>query len=172
MMTPTQKNTDLTKNIRDHSGRKFVLLLATVILLIWAALWIGFRHWKSGYEQRAVIGRRAAERVRPLVDSRPPGVDVWEWEDTVDHAEAMLIAVTGSNLLSANQLRELTDQVDTLVDTTRNDPSRAADDLRSFWDDIARRAGPVADIYGRPRLVRDPKTKIHEDTQDRQIPGP
>lgn len=136
------------------SGRKFVIGLTIVVLLSWGALAVGFRIWKSNYEGRAAAGRVSAARIRPLVDARPPGVEVWVWEDTVDHAEAMLIALTGSNLVSVSQIQEISARVDRLVDESKKDPAQAIALLRAFWDELAGRAGPVADIYGRPALLR------------------
>lgn len=149
------------KIMHDHepqpvtgSGRKFVIGLAIVILMIWGALYLGFRAWKTGYEGRAAAGRVSAARIRPLVKSRPPGVEIWEWEDTVDHAEAMLIALTGSNLLSVPQIQELSARIDTLTAEAAREPSRSVEFLRAFWDEVSKRAGPVSEIYGRPELVR------------------
>lgn len=136
------------------SGRKFVIGLAIVILMIWGALYLGFRAWKAGYEGRAAAGRISAARIRPLVKARPPGVEAWVWEDTVDHAEAMLIALTGSNLLSVEQIQELSARIDMLTAEAERDPAKAVDLLRAFWDEVSKRAGPVAEIYGRPELVR------------------
>jgi hypothetical protein len=97
----------------------------------------------------------AAAAIRPFVDSCPPEVDIWIWEDTVDYTEAMLIAVTGSNLLSDAQLQELSDRVDSLVQSTRDNPSRSVEFLRLLWDDVVKRAGPITEIYGRPPLIRN-----------------
>lgn len=136
------------------SGQKFVIGLAVVILLIWGTLYLGFRTWKAGYEGRAAAGRVSAARIRPLVKARPSGVEVWEWEDTVDHAEAMLIALTGSNLLSVEQIQELSARIDTLTSEAERDPSRSVELLRAFWDEVSKRAGPVSEIYGRPETLR------------------
>ncbi|MBI1325652.1 hypothetical protein GC170_21010 [bacterium] len=136
------------------SGRKFVVGLTILILMIWGALYLGFRAWKAGYEGRAAAGRISAARIRPLVNARPPGVEIWEWEDTVDHAEAMLIALTGSNLLSVDQIQELSARIDKLTEEAQRDPSRSAELLRAFWDEVSKRAGPVSEIYGRPKTLR------------------
>lgn len=136
------------------SGRKFVICLTIVILMIWGALYLGFRAWKAGYERRAAAGRISAARIRPLVNARPPGVEIWEWEDTVDHAEAMLIALTGSNLLSVDQIQELSARIDKLTVEAQRDPSRSTELLRAFWDEVSKRAGPVSEIYGRPKSLR------------------
>lgn len=135
------------------SGRKFVIGLVLVILSIWGLLYLGFRTWKAGYEGRAAAGRAAAARIRSLTEARPPGVEVWVWEDTVDHAEAMLIALTGSNLLSVEQIQELTGQIDELSRTAADNPAQSIKLLRDFWDALSKRSGPVAEIYGRPQSL-------------------
>lgn len=137
------------------SGRLFIVLLVTAILIFWGMLTLGFRSWKAGYDQRALVGRETARHIRPLVQSRPGSVSVAQWEDTVDHAEAMLIAVTGSNLLNIQQMQQLTEQVDALVAQAGTDPGRGPALLLELWESLARRAGPVADIYGRPALVKE-----------------
>lgn len=137
------------------SGRLFIVLLVTAILCFWATLTLAFRAWKAGYDQRAVVGRETARHIRPLVQSRPPSVSVVQWEDTVDHAEAMLIAVTGSNLLKVEQMQQLTEQVDSLVGQAAREPNRGPSLLHELWESLAKRAGPVADIYGRPALVKE-----------------
>lgn len=140
------------------SGRKFVIGLVLVILSIWGLLYVGFRTWKAGYEGRAAAGRVAAARIRPLTQARPQGVEVWVWEDTVDHAEAMLIALTGSNLLSVEQIQELTGQIDELTRKAADNPAQSIQLLKDFWDALSKRSGPVAEIYGRPQalLTEDP----------------
>lgn len=136
------------------SGRLFIVFLVAAILIFWGLLTLGFRSWKAGYEQRAVAGRETARHIRPLVASRPERVSVAQWEDTVDHAEAMLIAVTGSNLLNIQQMQQLAEQVDRLVAQAAAEPDRGPAMLLELWESLARRAGPVADIYGRPKLVK------------------
>ena len=136
------------------SGRLFIVMLVAAILIFWGLLTLGFRAWKAGYDQRAVVGRETARHIRPLVQSRPDTVSLAQWEDTVDHAEAMLIAVTGSNLLNIQQMQQLTEQVDTLVAQAKADPNRGPALLYELWESLAKRAGPVADIYGRPQLVK------------------
>ena len=138
----------------DHSGKKFVLALAVAVLSIWGLLYLAFLSWKSGYVERAARGRETASLVRALTASRPPDISVWQWEDTVDHAEAMLIAVTGSNLLSDSQMEELSVRVGSLVRSAEERPERSVSLLREFWDEVARRAGPIAEIYGRPQALR------------------
>lgn len=143
------------------SGKIFILLLIASILAFWGLITLGFRAWKAGYDLRAVIGRETAQAIRPLVQFKPKTVTVAQWEDTVDHAEAMLIAVTGSNLLNANQMRELKAEIETLLAEAGKEPDRAPSLLRKLWDGLARRAGPVADIYGRPALVQSAETQPH-----------
>jgi len=148
---------DKTGSAWTGSGRKFVLGLVLAILMLWGLLYLGFRSWKAGYEGRATAGRAAAARIRPLTQARPPSVEIWVWEDTVDHAEAMLIALTGSNLLSVAQIQELTGQIDELTRQATEDPAKSIPLLKEFWDALSKRSGPVADIYGRPEsLVSGP----------------
>ena len=111
-----QPNTRSIPNPADQisgtSGRRFIVLFTITILIFWASLWVGFRFWKSGYDQKAQVGRETARHIRKLVEARPAGVSVAVWEDTVDHTEAMLIAVTGSNLLNLEQIQALTVEID------------------------------------------------------------
>lgn len=162
MATPKLRRTLPENNDRSpetgFSGKIFILLLIASILAFWGLITLGFRAWKAGYDQRAVIGRETAQAIRPLTQFKPEAVTVAQWEDTVDHAEAMLIAVTGSNLLNANQMRELKAEVETLIAQAEKEPGRAPALLRQLWDGLARRAGPVADIYGRPALVQSAET--------------
>ena len=136
------------------SGRRFTVMLIVAILIFWGLLTLGFRAWKTGYDQRALAGRETARHIRPLVQFRPETVSVALWEETVDHAEAMLIAVTGSNLLNINQIEELATQLDTLVAQAKTEPARGPALLYELWESLAKRAGPVADIFGRPELVK------------------
>lgn len=137
----------------SFSGRTFIIVLVTVILVFWGLLWLGFQSWRTAYEQRAVAGRKVAKMIRPLVASRPESIRPAEWEDTVDHVEAMLIAVTGSNLLNNAQLDELGHQVSQIVEQSAKQPEQGPQLLKGLWDDLSRRAGPVADMYGRPECV-------------------
>ena len=152
-----QPNTRSIPNPADQisgtSGRRFIVLFTITILIFWASLWVGFRFWKSGYDQKAQVGRETARHIRKLVEARPAGVSVAVWEDTVDHTEAMLIAVTGSNLLNLEQIQALTVEIDERVATAIREPNQGPYLLKGLWDELAKRAGPVANIYGRPKLV-------------------
>ena len=152
-----QPNTRSIPNPADQisgtSGRRFIVLFTITILIFWASLSVGFRFWKSGYDQKAQVGRETARHIRKLVEARPAGVSVAVWEDTVDHTEAMLIAVTGSNLLNLDQIQALTVEIDERVATAIREPNQGPSLLKGLWDELAKRAGPVANIYGRPKLV-------------------
>jgi len=145
--------------ISGTSGRRFIVLFSIAILIFWASLSVGFRFWKSGYDQKAQAGRETARHIRKLVEARPDGVSASVWEDTVDHAEAMLIAVTGSNLLSIEQIQALTLEIDERVAAATRQPNQGPAILKELWDELAKRAGPVANIYGRPKLVEAVKAK-------------
>jgi hypothetical protein len=152
-----QPNTRSTPNLGDQksgtSGRRFIVLFTITVLIFWASLWVSFRFWKSGYDQKAQVGRETARHIRKLVEARPDGVSASVWEDTVDHAEAMLIAVTGSNLLNIQQIQALTVEIDERVAAATRQPNQGPAILKELWDELAKRAGPVANIYGRPKLV-------------------
>ncbi len=152
-----QPNTRSTPNLGDQksgtSGRRFIVLFTITVLIFWASLWVSFRFWKSGYDQKAQVGRETARHIRKLVEARPDGVSASVWEDTVDHAEAMLIAVTGSNLLNIQQIQALTVEIDARVVAATRQPNQGPAILKELWDELAKRAGPVANIYGRPKLV-------------------
>jgi len=152
-----QPNTRSTPNLGDQksgtSGRRFIVLFTITVLIFWASLWVSFRFWKSGYDQKAQVGRETARHIRKLVEARPDGVSASVWEDTVDHAEAMLIAVTGSNLLNIQQIQALTVEIDERVAAATRQPNQGPAILKELWDELAKRAGPVANIYGRPKLL-------------------
>ncbi len=154
---PSSKPNRTAQNPRDQisgtSGRLFIMLFSITVLIVWASLWLAFQAWKTGYDQKSLVGRDTARHIRKLVDSKPAGVSTTTWEDAVDHAEAMLIAVTGSNLLSVPQIQELTTEIDQCVEATRRNPEQGPALLRQLWNELANRAGPVAEIYGRPRLI-------------------
>lgn len=135
---------------KSYSGRRFIIGLIIAILAFWAIIWLGFNQWRNAYLKKAEVGRQIAHQVRPLVDCRPGSISRPDWEDAVDHLEAMLIAVTGSNLLGQPQLQELEAEVKQLMTNSASDHEKSVELVRTFWNDLNRRTGPTTEIYGRP----------------------
>ena len=51
------------------------------------------------------------------------------------------------------QIQALTVEIDERVATAIREPNQGPSLLKGLWDELAKRAGPVANIYGRPKLV-------------------
>src|SRR5262245_8639091 len=85
---------------RGASGRRFVILAAIAVLVVWGLLYLVFREWRARYKARAAYG---ASQVAPAIDAftevAPPGVEADRWRDAVARTHAMLVTVTASNLL-------------------------------------------------------------------------
>ncbi|MFM7318168.1 MAG: hypothetical protein ACKO5E_14585 [bacterium] len=141
--------------VQSYSGRRFIIGLIIAVLVFWASIWLGFNQWRNAYLKRAEMGRNIAHQVRPLVESRPAGVKPPEWEDAVDVFEAMLIAVTGSNLLGQPQLQALEAEIRQLLASCAADHEKSPALIREFWNSLFRRTGPTTEIYGRPELFRN-----------------
>jgi hypothetical protein len=147
---------------RSHSGRRFVIVAGLVVLLIWGVLYLVFRDWRARYRARAAYG---ASRVVPAIDPMagivPPGVDPADWRDAVDRTRALLVTVTGSNLLGIDEMRALGDELDQAVGRARARPETAVAELAGLWDAMAERAefllrdsrSRTGDRHPRPKVL-------------------
>ena len=138
----------------SYSGRRFIICLIIAVLCSWAIIWLGFNQWRQAYLKKAEFGRQIARQVRPLVDCRPEIVKPPEWEDAVDHFEAMLIAVTGSNLMGQNQLQSLDAEIKELMTECSRKHDKSPELIRDFWNSLFQRTGPTTVIFGRPQLFK------------------
>jgi hypothetical protein len=145
-----------------HSGRWFVLVAGLVILSVWAALYVSFRDWRARYRSRAQYG---ATQVAPVIDtfaeSVPPGINPVLWREAVAQTHAMLMSVTGSNLLDISQMQSLRAELEQSVQRARTHPDLAVDELAEVWDLVADRAEFVlwdsrsasGERHPRPRIL-------------------
>jgi hypothetical protein len=124
------------------SGRRFVAAGVVALLVLWGALYVAFRDWRARHRALAEFGRAAvAPAVEPLAGLRPPGVDPADWSRAVADTRAMLVALTASGLLDRPRMEALRDELRGRVARARDET--AVETLRSLWDDMEARAGPV-----------------------------
>ncbi len=135
---------------KSYSGRRFIIALIIAVLAFWATIGLAFNLWRQAYLKKAEVGRKIAHQVRPLVNYRPGSISRPDWEDAVDYLEAMLIAVTGSNLLGEIQLAQVDAEVKMLIADSARDHEKSVELVRTFWNELNRRTGPTTEIYGRP----------------------
>lgn len=135
---------------KSYSGRRFIIALVIAVLAFWATIGLAFNLWRQAYLKKAEVGRKIAHQVRVLVDYKPVSISRPDWEDAVDYFEAMLIAVTGSNLLGQKQLEQVDSELQQLISNSARDHEKSFDLVRTFWNELNRRTGPTTEIYGRP----------------------
>jgi hypothetical protein len=125
---------------RSYSGRRFVIVAVLAVLVMWGLLYAAFREWRAQYRVRAAYGAsQVVPAIDPLADVAPPDVDTGRWRDAVDRTHAMLLTVTGSNLLGIAEMRDLRDELDHTVERARARPETAVDQLAAVWDDMSER---------------------------------
>ena len=90
------------------SGRRFVILAVIAVLVIWGSLYLVFRERPVRDRERAAYG---ASQVCAVIDAfaevKPPVVDPARWRDAVARTHDLLVAVTASNLLGIEEMRDL-----------------------------------------------------------------
>ena len=69
----------------------------------------------------------------------PPEVDPEAWRDAVDQTRAMLLTVTGSNLLDVNAMDALRNELAQHVRQASEKPSTALNELAEIWNEAADR---------------------------------
>lgn len=137
---------------QTHSGRRFVTIAVLTVLVVWGSLYLVFRHWRARVLARAAYGaREVAPTVDPLAQMVPDGVPPGEWRDAVEQTHALLVALTAANLLDQSQMQALRAELAARVAAAR--PETAREVLRSIWDDMCARAGPVLARRSRPKVL-------------------
>jgi hypothetical protein len=122
---------------RSHSGRRFVIMAALVVLVIWAALALAFRDWRARYRARASYGAsQVVPAIQPMAEIVPPGVNPGAWRDAVSRTQALLQTVVASNLLDLDQMRELRGALDEAVARARAKPETALNELAGVWNAV------------------------------------
>ncbi len=115
----------MASRVRGYSGRTFVVVAVIGVVICGGLLSLAFREWRVRYRQRAEFG---AAQVAPAIDVLagvvPPGMDAARWRDAVGRTHAMLLTVTGSNLLGLAEMQALRDEIDRLVARARHAPRR------------------------------------------------
>jgi len=155
------ENTPSAVLSRGHSGRLFVLGAGVTLLLIWGTLFLVFRDWRSRYRERALHG---ATQVVPAIDRlrsiEPPGIDPVAWRAAVDQTHAMLITVTGSNLLDVKDMDKLRAELDQHVARATARPETAVRELADIWDEIAVRGEFLFNDSRSLSGIRHPRPKV------------
>jgi hypothetical protein len=149
-----------------HSGRRLVLVAGCAFLLLWGVLYLVFRDWRQRYRARAAYGAtQVAPVIDALADTVPPGVAPDEWTAAVRDTHALLITVTGTNLLDLKEMQSLRGELEQAVARARARPDSARAELAGVWDAITARAGFVlrdarsasGERHPRPRVLPPPK---------------
>jgi hypothetical protein len=153
-----RKRHDRTRPDQDKekpglSGRVFVAGLIVTILVLWGSLFLTFRLWKSSYRERAEFGAQViAPAIDPLAAVVPPDVGPEAWHQAVADTHAMLVTVSGSNLLDRPEMTALGEKIRAQVASAH--PETARDSLAQLWDEMERQAGPVVtEHHARPKLL-------------------
>jgi hypothetical protein len=122
-----------------HSGRKFVIGAAVLLVAFVCVLYLTFVDWRERYRQRARYGaNEVVPAINPLEALVPTGLDPAVWRDAVSQTRAMLQAVTSSNLLSIKEMNSLRTELEQNV--AGANAETAVRDLAGVWDTIAGRA--------------------------------
>ena len=123
-----------------HSGRWFVLVAGMTVLLIWGTLYLFFRDWRARYRERALYGKtHVVPTIEPLRPLLPPKVDPVAWREAVDETRAMLVTVTGSNLVDVKAMDALRIELSQHVRRAVGQPSKAVEELAEIWNEVADR---------------------------------
>jgi hypothetical protein len=123
-----------------HSGRMFVLSAGVAVLLIWGILYLFFREWRARYRERAFYGKtQVVATLEPLRALLPPQVDAEAWRNAVDETRAMLLTVTGSNLLDVKAIDSLRLELAHHVRQASIQPATALRELAEIWNEESER---------------------------------
>jgi hypothetical protein len=124
---------------RGHSGRRFVIAAGVLLLVFVGVLYLTFLDWRQRYRARARYGANAVvPAINPLEKVVPPGLDPAVWRAAVSQTRAMLLTVTGSNLLTIREMNSLRAELDQVV--AHANPETALRDLAGVWDAMGDRA--------------------------------
>ncbi len=155
-----------------HSGRKFVIVAALVVLTIWGGLYLAFQTWRAKYRARAAYGaQHVVPVIEPLKAAVPPGTEPGAWRDAVDRTHAMLMTVVGSNLLDIDKMDTLRTELDQAVKRVEMHPESGRDELGAIWNEMADRAeflfqdsrSPTLDRHPRPRILPPRPVKTNDE---------
>lgn len=149
-----------TRPTSNHSGRRLVTAAVLSILFLWGSLYLVFRDWRARFRERSAFGKSyVATAVDPLVHVVPAGVDPAEWRRAVSATHDMIVTLTGSNVLSLNEMKNLRGEL--AMRTARTRPETARDELTAIWKDLGNRAGPIVNRHKLPEILKDslPKPK-------------
>jgi hypothetical protein len=147
-----------------HSGRRFVALSVLSVLVLWGALYLAFRDWRARFRARAAFGAtQVATAVDPFAEVIPPSTDPSAWRHAVAETRAMLVTLTGSNLLSLREMKAL--RAELAARAARARPETARAELAAVWDDMEARARPTIARHTRPELLRKDSPPRHKDTK-------
>jgi len=126
---------------QGHSGRRFVVVAAVVVLLTWGGLYLAFRGWRANYRERVAYGvSHVVSAIEPLRKIAPPGVGARAWADALDKTHAMLTTVVSSNVLDLDEMNQLKAELEKSVAQTLEHPESATSDLARIWNNMADRA--------------------------------
>jgi hypothetical protein len=146
---------------RGHSGVRFVVVLGVSVLLIWATLYLAFREWRAKYRERTAYGlTQVVTAIDPLAEITPPPLDAIAWRDAVQRTHAMLVTVISSNVLDANDMRQLRTELEQSVARARTRPETALAELATIWNNQADRAGFLFKDSRSASGDRHPRPKI------------
>ena len=141
-----------TRSDQGHSGRWLVAVAVVTVLVVWGGLYLAFRGWRARVLARAAYGaREVAPTVDPIARLVPPDVSEDEWREAVRQTHDLIVALAGANLLDQAHLEQLRAELAARVAAAR--PETARDVLRSIWDDLCARAGPVLARRARPKVL-------------------
>jgi hypothetical protein len=123
------------------------------VTILAGGLALAFRDWRVRYQARANFGAsQVATVIDSLADVIPPDVSRDDWRRTIAEAHAMLVALTGSNMMDVSDMRVL--RAELLAHVVRARPQTVRAQLGAMWDELARRAGPnLAKHHPRPTLL-------------------
>ena len=139
-----------------------MIVAGITVLLIWGALYLIFREWRAKYRERAAYGlTQVVPAIDPLAEITPPSLDPIAWRDAVQQTHAMLVTVTGSNLLDVAEMRQLRAELDQAVARARTRPETALGELAAIWNVQADRAeflfkdsrSASGDRHPRPKIL-------------------
>ena len=155
-----------------HSGRRFVMAAGVTVLLIWGTLYLFFRDWRAKYRDRTRYGAtHVVPAIDPLRGVIPPGVTLAAWRDAVDQTRAMLLTVTGSNLLSMADMDRLRGELSAHVRRACVEPATALSELAEIWNEMADRGEFLLRDSRSQSGDRHPRPKILPPRPERSSPA-
>lgn len=131
------------------------------ILILWGLLYLIFRDWRMRFQERAAFGKtHVATAIDPLAKIVPSNVDPTEWRLAVRATHEMIVTLTGSNVLTFEEMKNLRGEL--AGRTARVRPETARAELRSIWKDLEHRAGPIIKRHLLPEVLKDPAPSHQE----------